>query len=55
MLLAVPIFAAGYRLIREDVARRNKENVENTVVELGSELQNCEESIFVDEENEEKE
>lgn len=55
MLLAVPIFAAGYRLIREDVARRNKENVENTVVELGSEPQNCEESIFVDEENEEKE
>ena len=55
MLLAVPIFAAGYRLIREDVARRNKENVENTVVELGSEPQKCEESIFVDEENEEKE
>lgn len=55
MLLAVPIFAAGYRLIREDVARRNKGNVENTVAELGSEPQNCEESIFVDEENEEKE
>lgn len=55
MLLAVPIFAAGYRLIREDVARRNKGNVENTVAELGSEPQNYEESIFVDEENEEKE
>lgn len=55
MLLAVPIFAAGYRLIREDVARRNKGNVENTVAELGSEPQNYEESIFVDEENEKKE
>lgn len=28
MLLAVPLFAAGYRLIREDLARRNPESVE---------------------------
>ena len=55
MLLAVPLFAAAYRLIREDVARRNKENVENTVVEQCSDQDKCEESIFVDEENEEKE
>lgn len=54
MLLAVPVFAAGYRLIREDVARRSKKNIENTVVEQCSEPQKCEESIFVDEENEEK-
>lgn len=55
MLLAVPLFAAGYKLIREDVARRNQKNTENTVAEQCSEPQKCEESIFVDEENEEKE
>lgn len=55
MLLAVPLFAAGYKLIREDVAKRNQKNVENTVVEQCSEPQKCEESNFVDEENEEKE
>lgn len=54
MLLAVPVFAAGYRLIREDVTRRSKKTIENTVVEQCSEPQKCEESIFVDEENEEK-
>lgn len=54
MLLAVPVFAAGYRLIREDVARRSKKTIENTVVEQCLEPQKCEESIFVDEENEEK-
>lgn len=54
MLLAVPVFAAGYRLIREDVARRSRKNSENTVAEQCSEPQKCEESIFVDEENEEK-
>ena len=41
MLLAVPIFAAGYRLIREDVEKRNKEvkteTNENPVVEQCSE------------------
>ncbi len=50
MLLAVPLFAAGYRLVREDVIRRNPEMVkqEEMVAEEESE------SIFVDEENEEK-
>ena len=47
MLLAVPIFAAGYRLIREDMARRNPETAE----EVKSEQ---EESIFVEEDVEEK-
>ena len=41
MLLAVPIFAAGYRLIREDVEKRNKEvkteTNEKSVVEQCSE------------------
>ena len=44
MLLAVPLFAAGYRLIREDVVRRNPE----------AEIENVDESIFVDEEKKEK-
>jgi predicted PurR-regulated permease PerM len=55
MLLAVPVFAAGYRLIREDVTRRNpnlivEENVVNTVDEQRSHKEESEESIFVDEE-----
>lgn len=33
MLLAVPLFAAAYRLIREDIARRNPQMVEETVEE----------------------
>ena len=53
MLLAVPVFATGYRLIREDVTRRNKKNDENTVVERCLETNKSEESIFVDEDNEE--
>ena len=44
MLLAVPLFAAGYRLIREDLARRNPDSVEKEP----------EECIFVDEENKEE-
>lgn len=55
MLLAVPLFAAAYRLVREDVARRSAVNAENTVVEQCSETEKSDESIFVDEENEEKE
>ena len=54
MLLAVPLFAAASRLVREDIARRNNGNIENTVVEQGSEPEQSEESIFVDEENEEE-
>lgn len=55
MLLAVPVFAAGYRLIREDVTRRNpnliaEENVVNTGSERCSHKEESEESIFVDEE-----
>lgn len=48
MLLAVPLFAAGYRLLREDVAKRNPVPVEADC----EEKQECEEDIFVeDEEN----
>ena len=40
MLLAVPLFAAGYRLLREDIAKRNpvekNENVEKSTVEQRS-------------------
>ena len=54
MLLAVPIFAAGYRLVREDVARRNpnpiEENLGNTKDERCSHKEENEDSIFVDEE-----
>lgn len=45
MLLAVPLFAAGYRLIREDIARRNPEPAE----EACEKEPKCEESIFVEE------
>ncbi len=44
MLLAVPLFAAGYRLIREDIARRNPKAVEEEV----------DENIFVDEDKKEE-
>lgn len=54
MLLAVPLFAAGYRLIREDVERHNPvptvENEEKISNEQCSEDKNSEDSIFVDEE-----
>lgn len=57
MLLAVPVFAAAYRLLREDIARRNPVAVvekENDLDKEGN-LDNLEtkgdESIFVDEEN----
>jgi len=53
MLLAVPLFAAGYRLVREDVERHNPEPVveksEKTIDEQRSEVEVSEESIFVDE------
>ena len=53
MLLAVPLFAAGYRLVREDVERHNPEPVveksEKTIDEQRSEVEESEESIFVDE------
>jgi len=48
MLLAVPLFAAGYRLIREDIARRNstpvQECAEKTMVEQCSDQQESEEN-----------
>ena len=40
MLLAVPLFAAGYRLIREDVARRNPAPAEEVCVEAQKENEN---------------
>lgn len=51
MLLAVPLFAAGYRLIREDMDRRNPEMVKPEE-KLPEEEK---ESIFVDEEEQEEE
>ena len=53
MLLAVPLFAAAYRLIREDVARRSQKNAENTVIEQCSESENnsCMDDSVADEEN----
>lgn len=54
MLLAVPLFAAGYRLIREDVEKHNlsseEENTEKTENEQCSESKESEDDIFVDEE-----
>lgn len=54
MLLAVPLFAAGYRLIREDVERHNPvpvvEKEEKNEDEQCSESKENEDSIFVDEE-----
>lgn len=54
MLIAVPLFAAGYRLLKEDVVRRapesEKENVEDIMDEHCSDI----EDIFVDEEKEEE-
>ena len=44
MLLAVPLFAAGYRLFREDVVKRNPQ----------AEQEEVPEDIFVDEEEEEE-
>lgn len=54
MLLAVPLFAAGYRLIKEDVLRRNpdladEENAERDKIEKNEDTKEIEESIFVDE------
>ena len=44
MLLAVPLFAAGYRLLREDIAKRTKkddfENSVESTVEQGSSMKN---------------
>ncbi len=58
MLLAVPLFAAVYRLLREDIAKRNLApiaEVENILDnELCSDNKEVSENIFVDEENEEK-
>ena len=45
MLLAVPLFAAGYRLIKEDVARRNPEHVPAAAV-----VEQLDENIFVEDE-----
>ena len=45
MLLAVPLFAAGYRLIREDIARRTTIQMDETEEEKES----VEESIFAEE------
>ncbi|MBQ3557951.1 MAG: AI-2E family transporter [Agathobacter sp.] len=54
MLLAVPLFAAGYRLVREDVERHNlaseEENADKTEDEQRSESKESEDDIFVDEE-----
>ena len=47
MLLAVPLFAAGYRLLREDIAKRNNAQEEENIEE-------SEESIFVEEDEEEE-
>ena len=52
MLLAVPLFAAGYRLLREDIARRNEVKSETNEEKIKLEQQKCEESIFVDEDDE---
>ena len=45
MLLAVPLFAAGYRLIREDLQKRNPEPIEENVVK------STDEPCSTDEEN----
>lgn len=58
MLLAVPLFAAGYRLIREDLERRNSvaqaKNEETSSAEQCSSTQKTEECIVKDAENEDK-
>lgn len=51
MLLAVPLFAAGYRLLKEDVERRNPVTVEavtKRLEEMKEDTQPVEDSIFVD-------
>ena len=55
MLLAVPLFAAGYRLLREDIAKRNPESKQSEEEEDAI-AKKASESIFVedDEENGEK-
>lgn len=55
MLLAVPLFAAGYRLLREDIAKRNPES-KQLEEEEDAIAKKASESIFVedDEENGEK-
>lgn len=53
MLLAVPLFAAGYRLLKEDLERRNTITVVDAtkkLEELKEDAQPEEDSIFVDEE-----
>lgn len=54
MLLAVPLFAAGYRLIKEDVQRRNPkelsvEDVTDRLEKIKEDAETEEESIFVEE------
>lgn len=54
MLLAVPLFAAGYRLVKEDVHRRNPkdlsvEDVVDRLEKIKEDAEAEEESIFVEE------
>ena len=54
MLLAVPLFAAGYRLVKEDVQRRNPkelsvEDVTDRLEKIKDDAETEEESIFVEE------
>lgn len=58
MLLAVPLFAAGYRLLKEDIERRNPiitsaEDATDILEKIKENKENEEESIFVDEDTEE--
>ncbi|MBR2044537.1 MAG: AI-2E family transporter [Agathobacter sp.] len=58
MLLAVPLFAAGYRLLKEDVQRRNPvivsaEEAADKLEKIKEEMENEEESIFENEDAEE--
>jgi hypothetical protein len=43
MLVAVPLFAAGYRLLREDLARRTPAPVEEKVENIKDEQSSKEE------------
>lgn len=54
MLIAVPLFAAGYRLIREDIARRNPVPVTDVAGEKDKAAEHMDdaESVVVDKENE---
>lgn len=58
MLLAVPLFAAAYRLIKEDVERRNPvivtaEDATDILEKIKENKENEEESVFVEEDTEE--